>query len=366
LNAREECVDYLLQEKKEDRACPLLFARLLRTITVTTSLGEMAIRDAMFTVPANKTSLYVWSWNYAWKNEPISVVQAALLDKSASLVVELLKNRTEDFSQQKEMKGMFGQAVDQLMKAHLYRPHLINEMDCNHELILFEHGMALHRDSKELFHSQPRHMLSLSTGYSFPASEIAELKQKLADKSVDLRDLLLRMKAREMMPDWSMSPVTPGIASDFKVVCSVIQALSDIHDLYEPDVLLTMHVIKFLASLFFSRGNEEHAIPLGEGENGKSWLMFVVEALLGDYACGIQAGVYGQPVPSPKAPNPDWLALKGRKAFLGGEKGSELKLDAGTYKALRDPTNVIELRGLCEGNVKFRSAGNSFLLRIYS
>ena len=32
-------------------------------------------------------------------------------------------------------------------------------------------------------------------------------------------------------------------------------------------------------------------------------------------------------------------------------------LDAGTFKALRDPTNVIELRGLWEGTVKFRSAG---------
>ena len=45
------------------------------------------------------------------------------------------------------------------------------------------------------------------------------------------------------------------------------------------------------------------------------------------------------------------------QAFLAGEKGCDLVMDAGTFKALRDPTNVIELRGLWEGTVKFRSAG---------
>jgi hypothetical protein len=118
-----------------------------------------------------------------------------------------------------------------------------------------------------------------------------------------------------------------------------------------------LHVLKFLTSIFFSRKNEEHGFPLGGGNNGKSWLLFLMERVLGEYATGIQAGVLSNPVPSPRAPNPDWLDLMGRKVFLGGEKGMDLMIDAGTFKALRDPTNAISLRGLYEGIVKFRSAG---------
>jgi hypothetical protein len=167
------------------------------------------------------------------------------------------------------------------------------------------------------------------------------------------------MKGREGLPGWEAVPDETKAA--LAKVCEIIQALYDINELYEPNWALTMHVMKFLASILFSRSNEEHGVPLGGGENGKSWLMFVLERLLGEYACGIQAGVYGKPVPSTEKPNPDWLALMGRKVFLGGEKGAGIKVDAGTWKALRDPTNVIELRGLWEGNVKFRSAGRMII-----
>lgn len=164
---------------------------------------------------------------------------------------------------------------------------------------------------------------------------------------------------REAFADWENYGST--IIDKLKAVAKLVPALYDFNELYSPNWALTLHVLKFVSSLFFSRQNEENAFPLGEGMNGKSWLLFVIDKLLGQYACGIQAGVYGNPVPSCRTPNPDWLALMGRKAFLGGEKGADLKIDAGTFKALRDPTNVIELRGLWEGNVFFKSAGRMII-----
>ena len=47
--------------------------------------------------------------------------------------------------------------------------------------------------------------------------------------------------------------------------------------------------------------------------------------------------------------------------FLGGEKGSDCYIDAGSFKALRDPTNEVDLRGLWESVVKFRSMGRMLL-----
>ena len=201
----------------------------------------------------------------------------------------------------------------------------------------------------------PEDRLSLSTGYPYPHAEIAELRIKLDNAGLNLADVFQTIRNREIFANWEQ--YGPETITKLTAIGTILPVLSDVFELYDPSWALTMHILKFVASILFSRGNEENGFPLGEGMNGKSWLLFVLDKLLGDYACGVQAGVYGQPVPSTRTPNPDWLALVGKKAFLGGEKGSDLKIDAGTFKALRDPTNVIELRGLWEGNVKFSSAG---------
>ena len=172
----------------------------------------------------------------------------------------------------------------------------------------------------------------------------------------------IKKREKDLGDDFENYP--PELVTKLEGIGKVLTLVADINLLYKEPLgswALTMHVLKFVASLFFSRGNEEHGFPLGGGENGKSFLLYVIDRLLGGYACGVQAGMYSQPVPSSRTPNPDWLALMGKKAFLGGEKGGDTKLDAGTFKALRDPTNPVELRGLWEGNVKFKSAGRLIL-----
>ena len=188
--------------------------------------------------------------------------------------------------------------------------------------------------------------------------------RRLTAHGLDLKAVLEEMKQREKDLGGDFENYPPELVTKLEGIGKVLTLVADIHLLYKEPLgswALTMHVLKFVASIFFSRGNEEHGFPLGGGENGKSFLLYVIDRLLGGYACGVQAGMYSQPVPSPKTPNPDWLALMGRKAFLGGEKGGETKVDAGTFKALRDPTNSIDLRGLWEGTVKFQSAGRLIL-----
>ena len=200
------------------------------------------------------------------------------------------------------------------------------------------------QSTRELIVTAPEHRLSLSTGYPFPHLEIDELRGRLDTAGLNLSQIFKTIKMRETFANFEA--YSPELIAKLRDVCKVLPVLGDLFELYDPNWALCMHVVKFITSLFFSRGNEENGFPLGEGMNGKSWLMFVLDQLLGGYSCCVQAGVYGQPVPSTPTPNPDWLALMGKKAFLGGEKGTDLKIDAGTFKALRDPTNVIELRGI--------------------
>jgi hypothetical protein len=181
---------------------------------------------------------------------------------------------------------------------------------------------------------------------------------------VDLQDVLKDIQKREKTLGADFERYPQPLLDKLNAIGEILPLIKDIHILYKEPLgswAITMHVLKFVASVFFSRGNEEHGFPLGGGDNGKSFLLYVLDRLLGGYACGVQAGMYSQPVPSPKTPNPEWLALMGKKVFLGGEKGGETKIDAGTFKALRDPTNTIELRGLWEGTVKFKSAGRLIL-----
>jgi hypothetical protein len=170
----------------------------------------------------------------------------------------------------------------------------------------------------------------------------------------DLETTFQRVRALEAFPTWEEFP--PGLKDRLRRAADVLGYLGDCQDMFD-DWPLTLHVNKFLTSLVFSRGNEEHAFLCGDGNNGKSWLLYALENVMGDYATGVQAGLFSQPTPSSNQCRLDWLELIGRKVFLAGERGVDTHIDAGTFKALRDPTNAIDIRGLYEGVIKFRSAG---------
>jgi hypothetical protein len=351
-----ECVAYLSSTKRPDRDCPLTFARHLSNIRLMTTAGLLPIKEILVTVPASATALKVFRWTWRWESQPLSVQQAEIIALCPSIIIELLKH---DYKQQLEMKGMFRSAVDTLFTGALYNTGIIEKINSAHDLILFSGGMAWHRDLRVLMQTGPSDHLSLSVGYAFPAAEITEIKRRLEAGGVDLKALFMSLKAREGLPNWEILP--PDARAQLNIVKTVIKALHDIHELYEPNWPLTLHVLKFLTCVLFSRETEEHGVPLGCGNNGKSWLMFVLERLLGEYSCCVQAGLYSKPVPSSKDCNMDWLALMGRKVFLGGERSGAIKVDGGTWKALRDPTNAVTLRGLYENNVKFRSGGRLIL-----
>ena len=333
-------MSYLMQPKKDDRQCPLVFAEALKFLVLPTKMGPLPVSELFASVPQNKSSLYLWRWTWKWMQSPAAVHQGYLVDQCKALVQELMGPGNHV---QLEMKSMFECAVSHLIKTTLYQPTLVNEFDSNHDLILFNCGRALHRDTKELRPTGPSDRMTLSTGYPFPDAAIADLREKLVAANLDLGAIFKSLHVREELASWEQFPA--DTIAKLEQVCKILVGVGDVHELYAPSWPLTLHVMKFIASLFFSRGNEENGFPLGEGMNGKSWLMFMLDKLLGEYACCVQAGLYSQPVPSTRTPSPDWLSLMGKKAFLGGEKGCDLKIDAGTFKALRDPTNVVELRG---------------------
>ena len=306
-----EVLHFLRQKKKEDRHCPMAFAKLLKYMELPTPAGEFRIGEIFVSVPKNKDALYVWRWTGKWEQFPSSVQASYLADRCRELVGRLLGPGNHP---QLEMLSMFNTAVQHAVTTSLFRPAFVNLLNTNMDLIMFDCNRSLHRNTKELLPPRPEAMQSLSTGYPFPEEQIAELKVRLSEAGLDLHTVFTRLKNREtqILIEWEVLPA--DLVEQLQGIYKCIQAVADIHELYEPNWLLTIHVLKFMASLLFSRGNEENAFPMGGGNNGKSFLMFVLEMLLGQYSCGVQAGLYGKPVPSCAGTNSDWLALVGRKA----------------------------------------------------
>ena len=143
--AKEECMHYLTRNKKDERNCTLAFSKALQFMQLQTFDGLRNINEIFVSVPANKTSLYLWKWEIVWTQSPIAVHEAFLVDRCRELVQEWMG---PGYHPQLEMKGMFDAAVHHLLKTHLYMPTFLNNLDCRPDLILFDCGRCLHRDSK--------------------------------------------------------------------------------------------------------------------------------------------------------------------------------------------------------------------------
>ena len=146
--AKDECMSYLTQEKKEDRTCTLAFSRALQFMQLQTFDGQRNIDEIFVAVPANKASLYLWKWEVKWTQSPVTVHEAFLVDRCRELVQEWFGPGNHP---QLEMKGMFDGAVHHLLKTQLYRPIFLNSLDSRPDLILFDCGRCLQRDSKVPF-----------------------------------------------------------------------------------------------------------------------------------------------------------------------------------------------------------------------
>ena len=79
--------------------------------------------------------------------------------------------------------------------------------------------------------------------------------------------------------------------------------------------------------------------------------------MLGEYATSVTMKMLSSPPPTTERPHLDWLALKGKRAYIVGEKGSQLKIDPGSFKALREPQQTIKVRGLWAGEVEMSCIG---------
>jgi hypothetical protein len=64
--AKEECMNYLTRDKKEERTCTLAFSKALQFMQLQTFDGLRNINEIFVAVPANKASLYLWKWEMVW------------------------------------------------------------------------------------------------------------------------------------------------------------------------------------------------------------------------------------------------------------------------------------------------------------
>ncbi len=120
----------------------------MRFLELHTKLGKKLISTLFVSVPQNESSLYLWRWTWKWIQSPAAVHSGFLVNCCKDLVQDFMG---PGIHQQTEMKSMFETAISHLIRTSLYDDQFINNMDANQDLILFECGRALHRETKDFF-----------------------------------------------------------------------------------------------------------------------------------------------------------------------------------------------------------------------
>jgi len=99
--------------------------------------------------------------------------------------------------------------------------------------------------------------------------------------------------------------------------------------------------IRHLASCLYGVGNQKFHIMTGVGSNGKSMLICLMEAALGDYACKVPISLLTQGRGKSGAAAPEVIRLKGRRFVTMQEPDEAVPLNTGLMKELTSSEKII-------------------------
>jgi len=108
-----------------------------------------------------------------------------------------------------------------------------------------------------------------------------------------------------------------------------------------PNARVREYMNRHMARCLNGMGNQKFHVLTGVGSNGKSMLICLIEAALGDYACKVPISLLTQQRGKSGAASPEVIRLKGRRFVTMQEPDEAVPLNTGLMKELTSSEKII-------------------------
>jgi hypothetical protein len=182
--------------------------------------------------------------------------------------------------------------------------------------------------------------ISRACGYPFPHEALASLDTKFGSATAEVFDRIVQFEAAypDGVPEYPAAVVD---ALKHLAEQSEFALLRNVHECFaHPDhgwVVTVWRCIKLLAACFWAAPIERFVNDEGSGANGKSFVVAIMEELVGSYTHQIKESMVTRPPPGPESPQPALLDLRGRPVVLAPEIEGSLRIQSAWVKRLCDP-----------------------------
>jgi hypothetical protein len=182
--------------------------------------------------------------------------------------------------------------------------------------------------------------ISRACGYPFPREALASLDVKFGSVTAEVFDRIAQFEAEhpDGVPEYPADVVN---ALEHLAKQPEFALLRNVHECFaHPDhgwVVTVWRCLKLLAACFWAAPIERFVNDEGSGANGKSFVVAIMEELLGSYTHQIKESMVTRPPPGPESPQPALLDLRGRRVLLAPEIEGSLRIQSAWVKRLCDP-----------------------------
>ena len=332
----------------------LFLAKLLGRMPMPDILGYL-VSECCVTSASSKEGLDFWIFEKSakgglWIVTPTAIAKGKLTDMLQALLCRLLNVDPLALPDAWVTKGAGG-SFWSIIPCQLYDTNLINSLDgpATWNFLQFSDGLVMNIRTGETFPGKPELRIGKSLGIPFPEGYMQRFDQLLANVGLDLGkmfdDLIAYEKGLLMMP---YTKVSDSLAEQFQKLLDIPEflILKIMMDCFMPDLAVgLLRLVKVPSAILFAVPITRFVLDFGRtGNNGKTLCMRVLEVLLGSYGQQPKETFFSKDPPSPGAPSPDLLDLKGRRALFQAEFETSTVVRTAWLKKLPDQSIVWKAR----------------------
>jgi hypothetical protein len=297
--------------------------------------------DDMVTVAGAKGSLEPWVFRGFWKQLDAVEANIVLSERLEAAMCALLRTEQRHVPERFLKPGFQSGVLDKICSV-LFEATFLGKVDCetSAHFVQFACGRVFDTRTCAVSPGRPDMYISRACGYPFPHEALASMDTKFGVIAAEVFDRIAQFDAEhpEGVPEYPADIVD---ALENLAKQPEFTLLRNVHECFaHPDhgwVVTVWRCLKLIAACFWAAPIERFVNDEGSGANGKSFVVAIMEALLGSYTHQIKEAIVTRSPPGPEAPQPALLDLRGRRVLLAPEIEGSLPIQSAWVKRLCDP-----------------------------
>jgi len=291
--------------------------------------GSMLVKEAVLTYSSSKDAVDYYLWQVIgqggrWTFMPGKIANSKLESIAQNLVAGYLGVDVLNFPGQWVNGKPYGSITSRL-PAQLYDSGFASKMNgiASYKYLQFSCGNVMLRDHS-VKPATPDMFCGLTTGYPLTPDLEAKFDKELQQKGINLGKTLRDVRQYEASLGSAMKyeKLPQKLADELDKIRAFPEfvLLDIVWKIFEDWPLCLSRGGKVFAAAVFAEEVTTFVVDHGyTGQNGKTFLMRIMEVLIGDYADQAKQSMLTQPPPKPGSPAPDLLALRGKRALCAPE-----------------------------------------------